>query len=274
MSLLLPNKKSPKDKTLIIILSAPRTGSTYLSSLLDSHNKLLILGEIFNNQRIKTHGKLSELDAKNDLKTLNRRDKNPVKFLKKELVSNTLDNQIIGFKIIYEQLSLENIDKLMHTFNCKIIHLKRKNYLDILVSLKLAKETNKWVKLSSNKKSDYIKHDWDNEVDFKNTSDDNITIRINIPATECLDFFNHLEKNEEEHTNFLIEKPVHTVYYEDLINHANEVHSSLLEYIGVKQTPLSAITLKQKLHPNSEIITNYNELKNEFKHTKWSNFFM
>ena len=108
-----------------IILSEPRTGSTYLKSLLNTHFDVNCKGELLSH----TYGAQD----------------NPIDDVSRQL--SDLPEPVVGFKtfpedIVYRQLSLV---ELIRRLDVKwVIVLWRENFLEMYTSLEIARKTNVW----------------------------------------------------------------------------------------------------------------------------------
>ena len=111
-----------------IILSEPRTGSTYLYSLLNCHAHVSCEGELLNH----VYGPRDD-----PIGDVNRR-------------LSDLSQPVVGFKIfpedlLYHQLSLI---ELVRRLDVKwVIVLWRENFLEMYVSLRIAQRTGVWYRL-------------------------------------------------------------------------------------------------------------------------------
>jgi LPS sulfotransferase NodH len=124
-----------------IILNAPRTGSNYLCTLLNSHPEILCHHEIFNPHVV---GVARHLQNSNfHMGTIEERDKDPVAFLPR-VWERTLGRPCVGFKLCWKQSEPIFHAALADRTIRKII-LKRRNRIKCFVSLLLARQTGEWV---------------------------------------------------------------------------------------------------------------------------------
>jgi LPS sulfotransferase NodH len=132
------------------ILTTQRSGSTWLAELLDSHDQIKMFGELFfwqskevemrNKARIarsKDNEKLSLEKSVLTYKSFKGNRRRPWSIFQyiDQLKSSSECHDAVGFKLMYNQLlpRPEILLKLV-VDEYKIIHLVRKNYLDILIS--------------------------------------------------------------------------------------------------------------------------------------------
>ncbi|MEP2024965.1 sulfotransferase domain-containing protein [Reichenbachiella sp.] len=107
-----------------VILCDPRTGSTWLHTLLNSSDQILSYGELLT-------------------------ERNLTQSLEKTIWHDHHQSiKAIGCKIFYEQLSDPKFKKLLTEISenksIKIIDLKRENMVECFVSLKIAEKTQSW----------------------------------------------------------------------------------------------------------------------------------
>jgi LPS sulfotransferase NodH len=255
--------KGQNDYTKFIILSDYRSGSNLLMNLIKSHPNAHCYSELFYGKKIfwasKVYGK-SETNSK----ALSIRKKSPLIFLDKYCFRKyTKSIQAVGFKLMYFDLfknkSIDLKNLLSHYPGLKIIHLKRRNYLERFVSDKMVKLTGEAVAVD--------KSDWEKASIKAN--------KVTIEATICEDDFKWREQMENEladafshSTNLRI-----TVYYEDLnINKITE-SNRVIEFLNLTPIKLETKQIKQNTKKLSDRIENFEELKAHFKNTKWESFF-
>ncbi len=122
-----------------VILAAPRTGSNWLCTLLDSHHEILCHHEIFNPERILYS---RTLRGKLDLGTLEERNRDPLRFL--DLVWRAdFGYRIIGFKLNRGQ-SEEVFRAVLADPDIRKIIIRRQNRIKAYVSEMIALQTGEW----------------------------------------------------------------------------------------------------------------------------------
>ncbi|HUA58751.1 MAG TPA: hypothetical protein VML19_08365 [Verrucomicrobiae bacterium] len=124
-----------------VILNAPRTGSNYLCTALDSHPEILCHHEIFNPHLVGVAWSLQNSDFR--LGTIEEREKDPVEFLGR-VWQHPLGFRAVGFKLCWKQNEVI-FNRLLEAPGVRKIVLKRKNRIKSFVSLLLARNTGEWV---------------------------------------------------------------------------------------------------------------------------------
>ena len=147
----------------------------------------------------------------------------------------------------------EILDYLKKDKSIKIIHLKRKNYLDIIISSRIASSTGKWQITSKKEMGDY-EPIW---LDYK----------------ECLDSFKKINKYEIIYDDFFKDHPLINITYEDLLKNLDYELNRIQKFLGLDIEVLASPLKKQNHKKPVESIINYQELKEKFSRTKWYYFF-
>ena len=226
-----------------VLLTTPRTGSSYLLSLLSKHRNIKTVGEIFNFDHLP-HPLVHEALY------------SPVNYLKSRVFKeHSSPIMAVGFKLLYSHISLDYFQKesslmSLHTrhllvcskrlrdrivrFNnlvgddhvqdvlrarfedvskfltgekaIRIIHLKRMNALRAYVSLKKALITDEWQFHLQSQNSD---------ISFELTYD------------ECLSYFKKTASDELNYHNLFADHEIIEILYEDLCEQKDDVLTPL-----------------------------------------------
>jgi len=224
------------DYRKFIILSRSRTGSNLLRSYLNGHPNIIANHEIFQRPSKKNYQKI--------LKNQFRKYPKPIK--------------AVGFKIFYNHpLGEENHElwsELMNMKNLFIIHLKRQNILRTLLSLKLALETDKWIKYST-------------EQHFAKKK------TVSFETKELEKGFIQTRNWEKQGEEMFSDHPLLTVWYQELVNEPNETLNKVTAFLGLEPCETRTYLQKQNPEKSSDLIMNFEELKNDFLGTPWELFF-
>jgi len=252
-----------------LILATQRTGTNLLADLLKSHSNIVSYYEIFWKEN-KQLGK--GFKPFNDYKIYNLSVKFPVEFLKQYIFRNYSEIiEAVGFKLMYNQLSQYKINEIinMHDNSINIVHLKRRNKLRTLVSLRLTEKNNIWSQFQQEQPL-FVPEIRKNIS--KNTKPYSIkTVKLSIK--ECERFFKLITKKEKIFDKMISKNPVLPLYYEDLkVNIEPEVNK-LISFLNISKEKLTTHTVKQNPQPLSKSIENYYELSEYFKNTHWGIYF-
>ncbi|NJN94861.1 MAG: sulfotransferase [Anaerolineales bacterium] len=241
------------DYKRFIVLGRPRIGSTWLISLLDSHPNIYARGEIF-------------------LK-LNGRDY-------REILNRTFCKQpphvkAVGFKIFYLQ-PYDNKDcgiwpELIEMRQVQVIHLKRKNILQTLLSKKISQQTKIAKATKGNQLKDIQKRKV--ELSYETYLQDIQERKVEFTSEELVTEFNTLKRLEAEFDDKFRSHPLLTVYYEDLVSRLNAEMETITNFLGLPFYPPKSQYVKLNPENPSNLIANYESLKREFSGTEWAQFF-
>ncbi|ALJ00010.1 sulfotransferase [Rufibacter tibetensis] len=232
-----------KGYTTFAILGRARTGSTLLHTYLNSHTRILSIDEFLHPANTITFTPDQTLEY---LHTTG---------LKK--YSGLI--QALGFKLFYEWQG-ERYTPMWDLFRqdpaLKIIHLKRRNHLRSLVSLRIALKNKKWSKgVYEAGESAYSK-------------------AVLLSQEECLQHFKAMEEEEKQFDMFFEKQHKIELFYEDLVKNPEKELARVQTFLGVKQHRLETLLSRQNPEALSELVVNFQELEYAFRGTKWHAFFV
>lgn len=269
--------KQPLQKFMIV--SAARTGSNYLRSMLGAHSGIKMYGEPFNLDGL----------SKTDLTTVLE---NPLNHLDSLLLDDVPEN-MVGFKLFYDHLTREYFTKLIDKKDTcgkvknrfdeldnylyehfdlqkiysilekarnsivtdkqfKIIHLVRSNKLRSFLSLKKAYLTDRWFSFKKSKNADK---------------------GIQINFKECQAYFRKLENYESQHRNLFKDHKYIEVTYEELVEQKDSELNRIFGFLEMPNEEVKSVLQRQNNASLNESIANYNEIKNQFTSTPWLRYF-
>jgi hypothetical protein len=229
-----PAAKSVREPTVrFAIVGNPRTGSSHLVSLLDSHpdvacwdDEIFDIGEAFDKSGLAE----------------------PRDFLVHKVFN--VDALAVGFKLLWDAMErTPNVWLLLKTLGVKLVHTRRKNLLDSFISYRLA---------TINKAFTC----WYGE--YKVTT-------FGADPQDCLDWFEMAERCDEvircqAQTASI---PRLEVEYKELCDGQDRI----LEFLDASPLRLTSRLKKQRKGTQSDAITNYKELKLYFENSKWITHF-
>jgi LPS sulfotransferase NodH len=264
-----------------MILASARTGSNLLSSLLSRHSSIKVYGELFNLDALPRPSLLEALEdpvryLRNRVYKARPGEIAAVgfkmfydhltrdyfqKLVNPSEASEQLQDKFRQFASFidanYDWPTLDARfrdawDFLVADQSLMVIHLKRRNILNTLVSLKTAFVTTQW---------------------WTSTSGGQATTTLHLDPEECRSYFEKLDTSAEQADALFGKHPKLEVLYEDLVEAREETLERILSFLNVELQPLSTGMQKQIVAPASEIVANYGQLKDCFQHTKWHAFF-
>lgn len=240
--------------TKFIILTAQRSGSTYLTNLLGSHPNVVTYSEILNEEQIVWGRDKSGHIIQANTWLLPIRNAATAPFV--TLAVFHLYPSIIravGFKLTYSQIQFfPKIATYITSKRLYIIHLKRSNLLDMLVSHKRGDASGVW--------------------HTENPAGEPI-MRFYIHPNECRKYFMDTAALQKKYDEYFLDNPTLTVSYERLRNHKSIELNKIQNFLGLRRSSLSSVFQKLNRSPLDKVIINYSELKREFKNSQWDIFF-
>ena len=127
----------------LVLLSAPRSGSTLLVEMLRTHEQILMHGEPFHRSDLRGSakdgfaGNVSVGDG-----AFARRRSAPLGLLE-EIASKAAGRRVVGFKLFSKHLEWENLPVFLQ-WATHLVLLRRSNALEQYVSICLAQKSNVW----------------------------------------------------------------------------------------------------------------------------------
>lgn len=236
-----------------LVICHSRTGSNFLLWLLTSHSHILHIGEPFGNYHIRQPWVISHI-----------REIGSVAYLKEGLQRLGNEDAVI-FKIVYEHLEphyaehwgITDMDDLqefiVNSPGLKVIHLKRRNRLQNLISHRIANVTKEYILFNPNKRVN--------------------DIQIELTPEECETEFSRIAELEKHYDALFAHHPMLEVWYENLYADTQGEGKRILQFMGMKQRRLQEQTVKQNIRPVTEVVKNYQALKAYFAGTIWEGIF-
>ncbi|MEM7758247.1 MAG: sulfotransferase domain-containing protein [Cyanobacteria bacterium P01_A01_bin.40] len=222
-----------------VIVSHARSGSNLLLNSLNSHPNIIAEHEIF-----AAHNRNIGENFQPTLDNLYR--------------ERPVSAEAVGCKIFYYHLNEDEWRQLSEIPELKVIHLKRKNRLSMIVSMKVAFKTSQWGITKESERIDVAKKQVYLDYDYLCNS------------------FNDIESWERNTQELFGDSQVKNIFYEDLVSRYDESIKALFDFLAVPEIPPSEIKTKHKKQnpePLSQLIQNYDELKAKFAGTPWSHYF-
>jgi len=236
------------------VVSRGRSGSNLLLSLLSSHARVRVCSEVIGESRLRQPCLKKQI-----------RDLGPVAYVRR-CFGRTGFESTVGIKILYYQVEEDYgqrwgvdglpdvLDFLKSQRDIRIIHLKRRNRLKCLTSIRLAGLTKKYRETT----------DHAEKVD---------TVSITLSTDECEQEFRRVGEWEALYDRVFQDHQMLEVYYERLAAERQTECDRTLDFLGVSGRPLTTSMKKQRKSPLREVIDNYDELEEHFAGTEWARFF-
>ena len=181
------------------------------------------------------------------------RDTDPVAFLE-SMVFKRMPTRVeaLGFKLFYHHAdeNWECVWPYLKEQDLKVLHLKRRNYLKVLLSISVAMRTGQFLIENKEKlRQQAIALDYD----------------------ECLHWFEMTKAWETEFDSYFNDSLV--VFYEDLVKNYTQHMQIIQEYLNIRVGETRSPLKKQARLPLDKAITNFDQLKSRFAGSEWAVFF-
>lgn len=240
-----------------IVLGHARSGSSLLSHALSEHDSIKMYGELFHEseddrRRYSKVGERFYWDGDDGAQFLRH-----VVFNRRRLAGETA----IGFKIFYDHARKDSNaravwDYLASDTDIRVIHLSRKNLLEVRVSLEIALRNKRWDQPIGTQKKD---------TEFE---------PVLIGKEKCEAFFNKILAYRRWAQDCFRRHLVLEVEYEEhLCKDFQATMNKVQSFLGVPCRPAQKLLEKQASRSSHEQIINYCELKEFFRDTPYEHFF-
>lgn len=225
-----------QDYTPFIILCHARTGSTLLHTYLNSHPAIVSLGEQAG-KYIK-NVEAQDLPFKGTIFNVQPR---PVKAL--------------GIKFFYRYAEYPRgkiwLQELLEMRSLKVIVLKRENILRPIISSQIARKTGALSYWTS-------KHHLATEDK-----------KISIDTGACITQLKRMEEEQQRFEELLRNHQRLYLSYEELLSDKNRALKMVQQFLEVRPVSLFSLLRKQNPEPLSQLVVNFDELKDALKATPW-----
>lgn len=243
------------DYTRFILLGRSRVGSNMLRGLLNAHSQIVLFGEIFQNKD-EIGWAMEGFPSNGRTQAMFRQQ--PAQLLEQKLWRNYPEQiTAVGFKLFYyharDAAWAPVWDYLRQNGDLRILHLKRRNLLQVHLSRKRAMLSSEWVRTAAAPAAK--------------------AGAVALDYAECLADFEQTRAWERQaETFFRHHTQLELIYEEVAANTAGEM-GRVQQFLGAAQEAVQPQTHKQLQRPLAEAIANYDELKAQFSHSPWAVFF-
>ena len=236
----------PQASVRFVVLAAPRTGSNWLCTLLDSHPEVLCHHEIFNPEGL--HYSLRLRDGSFDLGTVAERDRAPEAVLER-VWQESRGHRAVGFKLNRGQ-DERVFRRVLADPGVRTILLRRRNRIRTFVSEAIAERTGQW--------ESYGGSGTEAGAGPRRLVVEAAALRAGVARNER--YYEELESALRAGG-----RPHLSLVYERLAD--EEERRRMLRFLDVAERPelLKGGTRKQNPYPLSETIANFEQLARELR---------
>ena len=251
-----------RDYQKFIVISHHRSASSLIINTLQGHPNVSRFGEIFLPRRVQL-GKPGYCENSQRLYYL--RKQYPIEFLERFIFTGYQDNvQAMGFKLFPEQLDFPHMapvwDWIESHTDIKIIFLSREDLLAYYTSFVLALKTKLWGVGSQKQLAKAEKERKKNRT-------------VRLEYDKCLAAFEKRKRLNDYALDRCKNHDILKVSFEDVTSDLNRNLLRSQEFLGLAPQELKVRTKRQQVRPMSDVISNYQELKEQFASTEWSYLF-
>ncbi|MEM9567257.1 MAG: hypothetical protein AAF974_03030 [Cyanobacteria bacterium P01_E01_bin.34] len=253
---------SNRDYQKFIVISHHRSASSLIINTLQRHPNVFRFSEIFlpNNVQLQ---KPEYVEGSKRLLYL--RKQYPVEFLERFIFTGYQDSvHAMGFKLFPEQLEFPYMapvwDWIEANTDIKIIFLTREDLLAYYTSFVLALKTKLWGVATPKQLAKAEKE-----------RQKNPTVRLEYD--KCLAAFEKRKRLNDYALDRCKNHDILKVSFEDVTSDLNRSLLRSQEFLGLEPQELKVRTKRQQVRPMSDVISNYQELKEQFASTEWSYLF-
>ena len=290
-----PGESLRDDYTRFVILSAARTGSNLLASALNTGEHIVCFRELFNGRSgfIDYHVEGYDNRSAEDLALRNR---DFARFLEERIFVPWPERvRAVGFKMPYEHFLWfpDMLTWLQERPRVHVLHLRRRNMLRALVSLRVAQKTGGWVEdvpftlaqaLTLRYAMKAARHPleamtaikrllWPAKAGKAEPAWKSEREPVSFTADECRFYFDWSERTGAEYDEALKANPVLALSYEELVGDRRRALGEVQRFLDVPREGLFLTTRQQNPEPLRELLANYDELRAEFQGTRYADFF-
>ena len=270
--------------TRFIILSDARTGSHMLAQALNSSRNIVCFREVFNETLdFIQYGVEGYDNFSTEDKAL--RQEEPLRFLDERIFCRYPDKiKAVGFKYHYGHVFgfPGVVERLAEDTGLRVLHLRRRNKLRMLASLRIAEQTGIWMREGQPEpvRVSAPAAAWATVLDGLRLPVRAVrkTLRLlglmaphelpeegpRVQATISLEelvHFNIAAHMTADHFDELFQDhPKMELYYEDILDDRERAYSQVQAFLGVEPRPLFDTTYRQNPQPLRELVANYDEL--------------
>lgn len=240
-----PDRSGRKRKDKFMISCTARSGSSMLSTLLNSHPRVLCHGEILAapHESAGPYHELRKQGTDVDEWLRDYRQEHPGAYLY-DVCFNPAGHQSVGFKFKMEESLADAYksfrDLLVADTDIKIIHLQRKNILDKYVSLQMTKQSGVFSIRSSSQRP-----------------------KLSPFAIDIPDFIAFVRKDRQRYESAIElfkDHPCLHVTYEELCESRPEALAKVQDFLELPQADLATMMVKV-IKKNTDLVLNLDEVR-------------
>ena len=244
-----------------IVIGWYRTGSNLLLSLLNSDRSVAAYSEVFSPRGV-FWGNRAYRPPGSTTRQMHERTVDAAAFLTRRVYRpHPTGVSAVGFKLFYPQITQKAppglIERLLGTPGLRVVHLRRRNLFRIFLSTRIAKQTGQMAATSE----DAVAAAQSALAPFR------------IAADECAAFFEDIERRAEECAAVFSGCSTLDMAYEELTSDHIGASNRVRAFLGLPPGASTTRLVRQTSASPLFLVTNYEELCEQFSSTRWAPFF-
>lgn len=269
------------DYRRFIVLTFGRTGSTWLVEAPNSHPRITCFGSVF---EAGADFVSFDVDGYNNFSAKDRdlRDQDFAAFLRDRIFcQHSPDLGAAGFKLQYRNVFGFKglLQHLTGDPDLGIVHLKRRNLLRPLISLRLAKTTGQYhqrpIRVGWGSLATAARHPTRaiGRLRARFATRRYAPPALTLTKKECGQFFLEVRKSEAHYDQLFSEHERVDVVYEDMVEDLQAVLAGVQEFLGVPRRTLTHTHRPMNPSPTRELLANHDKLRKGFEGSPYHEFF-
>ena len=269
------------DYVRFLILAEARSGSTMLAQALNFSPSITCFGEIFNFAFDAILYGVEGYDGSNAQDQALR--KQDFRAFLRERIYRQHPEEIgaVGWKLLYRQFwgYPGLLEHLIEDRQICVLHLRRRNVLKRLVSLKLAEATGVWADLPKPRLTPATvlravrrplraATRLPKILQRAKPRPKVVRPRVSVSEEELFGAIIGAKQSAAHLDDLFRDHLLLTLFYEDLEEHRDETFRQAQEFLGIEPGPLEFTLRKQNPEPLPELLSNYDELFEAYRNSK------
>ena len=261
-----------------IVLTAGRTGSTWLTQALNSHPEIVCFGDVF---KVSVGRVGFGVDGYDDFSAQDQalRKRDFKSFLQERIFCDHGPRvRAVGFKLeystVYEAAGL--LEHLASDHEIQVIHLQRYNLLRAFISLRLTQETGRlhqqplrvgWRRLMA-----ALRHPGQavERLRARAATRSYAPTGLTLTKEDCERFIRRVRWTQGHHNKLFADHERMDVLYEEMAREPQSIFGKVQQFLGVQAQPLSYSQQPLNVAPMRELLANYDELREAFRDTQYA----
>lgn len=271
------NGRPPSDLVRFIVLCGPRTGSTMLTTALNSHPAIVCFNEIFNFTLPAIDFAVEGYDGR-DPDVIALRKEDPATFMENHVFSGHPPHiQAAGFKFMYDHFWEFDglIEALQAMPGLRVIHLTRRNQVRAFLSFKIASSTGAWRRTRPRPLATRIGATLAHPERIlpslrRRLGSASDTTSVALSPSECIEYIETRLEQEAHFERLFADHERLPMQYEDMLDDRQSQFARAQAFLGVASRDLRESVERQNPGKMRELIANYGELADALASTPYA----